>query len=104
MSEFGQSLFSSLLVELVVVIFAILFRNDKRKVAIALAIGTLIAGIIGFGPNIWQNLQTFKCVNLPTFQSPKKSNEINVNSIHANILMTTKDIQTLRRTGYDDLI
>jgi Tol biopolymer transport system component len=52
MDQLGRDLFAALLTELIFVMLAILLRDDKRRVAVVLAIGTLIAGIIGFGPQM----------------------------------------------------
>jgi len=54
--EIGRSLFGSLITELFIVVLAIVLRDDKRKVAAVLAIGTLIAGLIGFRQSIFQSI------------------------------------------------
>jgi hypothetical protein len=48
MVEIGRNLFYSLAAEVIVVVFAILLKDDKRKVVLVLVLGTLIAGLIGF--------------------------------------------------------
>ena len=48
-AELGRGLFAGLLSELIVLIVTIRFRQDKRKAALVLLIGTLAAGLIGFG-------------------------------------------------------
>ena len=55
-TELGQNLFVSLLAESLVVVIAIFVKGDKRKVATVLAIGTLVAGMVGFGPQLLQTI------------------------------------------------
>jgi hypothetical protein len=52
MIDIGRNLFGSLLTELIVIALAILVKDDKRKMIAILAIGTILAGIIGFGSPI----------------------------------------------------
>lgn len=52
MDQLGRDLFAVLLTELIFVILAIILRDDKRRIAVVLAIGILIAGIIGFVPRM----------------------------------------------------
>jgi serine/threonine-protein kinase len=51
MSELSRNLFIALLVETVVILLAIILKEDKRKMAVALIIGTIIAGMLGFLPS-----------------------------------------------------
>lgn len=48
--EFGRNLFWALLAEFIVIVLAIVLRDDKRRMALVLAAGTLAAGAIAFGP------------------------------------------------------
>jgi hypothetical protein len=50
MSEFWRNIFYAFIAELFVVIIALLAKEDKRWQVLILAIGTIIAGIIGFRP------------------------------------------------------
>lgn len=56
LSELSRSLFGPLLIELFVVFIAIVVRDDKPKMAKILGFGTLLAGFIGFGSTILQNI------------------------------------------------
>ena len=56
-AELGKNLFGSLLTELLVLLIAIFVKDDKRKMAIVLLLGTTIAGMIGFGPQLVDVLQ-----------------------------------------------
>ena len=49
-NDLGRNLFPSLLTELVVVILAIFFKEDKKKMAVVLAIGTIFAGLMSYIP------------------------------------------------------
>lgn len=53
MVEIGQNVFWSLVAELLFIFLAILLKDNKRRMAGVLAIGTLFAGIIGFGQPIY---------------------------------------------------
>lgn len=72
MEELNRNLFASFFVELVVVVLAILLKDDKRKVAAVLAIGTLIVGFVGFREYIFQylskNVSSFASMSFPTQQ------------------------------------
>lgn len=57
MNEVAINIFASLLTELVTVVTAILLKDDKRKVAIILTVGTVVAGIIAFSPQILQYIK-----------------------------------------------
>jgi len=54
--ELGRALFASMLTELIVLVIALLLRDDRRKVALVLTLGTIIAGVVGFGPQIVQDV------------------------------------------------
>jgi len=56
MSELGRNLFGSLLTECIIIVLAILVRDDKRKMVAILGIGTILAGVIGFGSPILQTI------------------------------------------------
>jgi hypothetical protein len=58
MSELGRSLFAALFVELIVVLLTIRYGNNKWKIALFLAIGTFIAGVVGFSPQIFPSVVT----------------------------------------------
>lgn len=54
--ELGRNLFGSLLTEVLVILLAILVKDDKRKVVVVLGVGTVLAGIVGFGSLLLQSL------------------------------------------------
>ena len=52
MADIGRNLFGSLLTELIVIVLAVLVKDDKRRMITILGIGTILAGVIGFGNQI----------------------------------------------------
>lgn len=52
MEDIGRNLFGSLLTELIVIVLAVFVKDDKRKMIAILGIGTVLAGVIGFGSPI----------------------------------------------------
>jgi len=67
-ANIGKELFYSLFVELIVVVVAIIVRDDKRKIAFVLFVGTALAGIIGYGSQIFSQMSNIDFVT-PTSQS-----------------------------------
>jgi hypothetical protein len=57
LSKLARGLFGALVAELLVLLLAVLVKDDKRKMALVLLIGTVSAGAIGFGPQAVQALQ-----------------------------------------------
>lgn len=55
--DFARYMFGSLLTELGFLIVSILLRDNKKKMAIVLSVGTIIAGVIGFGPQTLQAVE-----------------------------------------------
>jgi len=72
MPEFGRSIFWSLLAEIFFVGLAFVLKDDKRKVVAVLAVGTLFAGVIGFGQSIYEflteNVPPLPIISFPTQQ------------------------------------
>ena len=67
LTEQSRILFGSLLTELIIVIIAIVVRDDKPKMAKILTFGTVLAGLIGFGPTILQNINPQRISSIPIF-------------------------------------
>ncbi len=56
LAEFGRNLFFALVIELIVIIIAWIAKDDKRTAALILAIGSLLAGLLAFFPQIYEGL------------------------------------------------
>jgi hypothetical protein len=73
MIELSRNLFWSGITELLVIGLAIWLKNDKRKMVMVLAIGTFIAGAIGFGSPVWrlaqERMRALPALSLATQQS-----------------------------------
>jgi len=70
MDDLGLKIFWTFATELLFVGLAIVLKDDKRKVVMVLAIGTLFAGIIGFGKSVFlyvsDNAPSFPDISFPT--------------------------------------
>lgn len=54
-TDFWRNLFVSLLVEFLVALLAVLTRGNKNFRVLILGAGTLLAGLVGFGPQLLQS-------------------------------------------------
>lgn len=75
MAESGYSILWAVVAESIVIFLAIAFKHDKRIVAAVLIIGSLLAGIIGFGLSMYRREDASSLPNesLPTGPFPNGS-------------------------------
>lgn len=99
MAELGRNIFWSLITEIIIVGLAIVLKDDKRKVVVALAVGTLLAGFIGFGQPIYlfivENAFSFESIS----NSPNPSSEFAEPFLQAQVAEKVNSIYTYRTRG-----
>ena len=108
MPDFGKSLFSSLVVELLVAVIGLIVKDDKKKLVLVLTFGTMLAGVIGFGGQISSNLGNI-VFSLPVISTPiSKPVSTSVSTALSNNQIGQKNISilklenlTLKDPGYD---
>jgi len=69
MTELARNIFWSLLTEIIFVGLAVILRDDKRKMVSLLLVGTILAGVIGFGQSVKENVLSLPNISLPKSES-----------------------------------
>lgn len=94
MIDMGRNLFYALLTELLVAIIALLVKDDKKKMAIILGVGTIIAGLVGFSHQILST--SIKITDLISFTATPSETPSFAQTDQTN---STVKIAVLDRTG-----